>query len=69
LSREGPNPMKRMMFPGGPNGVSHSLQRGSDGIFRESARIQGAQQTCPRASPISTARHFSSCVLRATLRE
>jgi hypothetical protein len=61
--------MKRMTFPGGPNGVSQSLQRGSEGILREIARIQGAQQMCPRASPMSTARHFSSCVLRATLRE
>jgi hypothetical protein len=65
LRREGPKPMKRMRFPGGPKGVSHSLQRGSDGIFRESARIQGAQQTCPRASPMSTSRHFSSCDFRA----
>jgi hypothetical protein len=53
--------MKRMTFPGGPKGVSQSLQRGSDGIAREIRRIQGAQQMWPRASPISTSRHFSSC--------
>jgi uncharacterized protein YndB with AHSA1/START domain len=69
FSREGPNPMKRMTFPGGPKGVSQSLQRGSEGIFREIQRIQGAQQKCPRASPMSTSRHFSSCDFRAKPRE
>jgi hypothetical protein len=64
LRRDGPNPMKRMTFPGAPNGVSQSLQRGSEGIAREIRRIQGAQQMCPRASPMSTSRHFSSCDFR-----
>jgi hypothetical protein len=63
--REGPNPMKRIRFPGAPKGVSQSLQRGSEGIDREIRRIHGDQQMCPRASPMSTARHFSSCDFRA----
>jgi hypothetical protein len=28
-------------------------------------RIHGVQQMCPRASPMSTSRHFSECVFRA----
>jgi hypothetical protein len=53
--------MKRMTFPGGPKGLSQSLQRGSEGIDLLIRRIHGVQQMCPRASPMSTARHFSSC--------
>jgi hypothetical protein len=67
LSREGPNPMNRITFPGRPKGVSQSLQRGSEGIAREIRRIHGVQHICPRASPMSTARHFSSCDLGAKL--
>jgi hypothetical protein len=52
--------MKRMTFPGGPNGVSQSLQRGSEGSDRLKRRIHGAQQMWPRASPMRTRRHFSS---------
>jgi hypothetical protein len=46
-------------------GVSQSLQRGSEGIERLNRRIHGVQQLCPRASPMSTARHLSSCDFRA----
>jgi hypothetical protein len=42
------------------------LQRGSDGSARENRRIQGVQQMWPRASPMSTARHFSSADFFAT---
>ena len=43
--REGPKPMNRITFPGGPNGVSQSLHRGSEGRAREIRRIHGLQQT------------------------
>jgi hypothetical protein len=44
LMREGPNPRKRSRFPGRPNGVSQSLQRGSEGIARLIRRTVGFQQ-------------------------
>ena len=65
--RDGPKPRNRITFPGGPNGMSQSLQRGFEGIAREIRRIHGAQQMRPRASPMRTSRHFSSGDFRATV--
>ena len=60
LMREGPNPRKRRTLPGLPNGVSQSLQRGSEGIVRLIRLTVGFQQKCPRLSPVRTRRHSSS---------
>src|SRR5262245_25528257 len=62
FSRDGPNPTNRRTFPGAPNGVWQSLQRGSDGIARLTRRTHGFQQKCPLVSPSRTQRHSSSCV-------
>ena len=62
LRRDGPKPTKRRTFPGAPNGVWQSLQRGSDGIARLTRRTHGFQQKCPPISPSRTQRHSSSCV-------
>ena len=60
VMREGPKTRKRRTFPGRPNGVSHSLQRGSEGIARLIRRTVGFQQKWPRFSPVRTRRHSSS---------
>src|SRR5262245_59099045 len=53
--------MKRITLPGGPKGVSQSLQRGSEGSDLLNLRIHGFQHTWPRLSPSSTCLHSSSC--------
>jgi hypothetical protein len=45
LIRDGPKPRNRStLIPGRPNGVSQSLQRGSEGIARLMRRTRGFQQ-------------------------